>query len=267
IARRVEQLYQRDGYLVPLIVPGDGDGATPHLHVFEARVAEVRVRGDAGAYRDAVAAVAARLEAQPVLHKAFTQRAIHELEDLPGLSVEAGFAPHDDDPNAFELTLDVGYERTDGLLSFSSRVSDDIGDGLLSARVGFNSAFGTGERLTLTAASSTTFGVYTYFGGRVERRFGLLDVDVSGSLADADIGTDSNYDAARLALELSTAMRRGSLVVRPLVALSMRNAEDHDDAGAAWEITRTRSIEAGVELTHRLETGVTQLRIGTERGI
>lgn len=268
IARRIEQMYQRDGFLIPLIVTEGAAGSTPHLHVFEARVHEVQVRGDAGAHRARVAAVAAQLESQPVLHKSVTQRAIHELEQLPGLSVRAGFDPVPGNPNSFALTLRVRFARTEGSLGVSSRVSDEIGDALLSARLRLNGALGMGERLSFTAASSSTFGNYAYASGRVEKQLGRLDVGLFASHAESDTAPDSSYDAQRYAFETGlTWLRADGLVIRPLLALSARNTRHEDDDGAAWSLTRTRTVEAGIETSLRQESRVTRLRIAGERGL
>ncbi len=268
IARRIEQMYQRDGFLIPLIVTEGAAGSTPHLHVFEARVHAVQVRGDAGAHRARVAAVAAQLESQPVMHKSMTQRAIHELEQLPGLSVRAGFDPVPGNPNSFALTLRVRFERTEGSLGVSSRVSDEIGDALLSARLTLNGALRMGERLSLTAASSSTFGNYAYASGRVEKQLGRLDVGLFTSHAESNTAPDSNYDAQRYAFETGiTWLRSDGLVIRPLVALAARNARHEDDEGEAWSFTRTRSLEAGVETRLRKEGRVTHLRIAGEKGL
>lgn len=268
ISRRVEEMYRRDGFLIPLIVTQSAGGPVPHLHVFEARVAEVRIRGDAGAYRGRVEAIAAALRAQPLLHKANTQRAIHTLEDLPGLSVRASFEPLASGRNAFALTLSVGFERADGNLTLSSRVADEIGDALVHGRLSLNSLLGTGEELIFTAATSTSASKYRYFSARAGRAFGPLHLDLLASRADAHTHPESDYAATRYALEASmAALRRNGLVIRPLVAAAVRNARDDDSAGDPWNTTRTRSVLGGMEVSDKREARITRVRVTAERGL
>jgi hemolysin activation/secretion protein len=268
ISQRVEEMYRRDGFLIPLIVTQSATGPTPHLHVFEARVAEVNIRGDAGAYREKVEAIAAELRAQPVLHKAQTQRAIHAIEDLPGLTVRAAFEPVESGRNAFALTLSVGFERMNGSAALSNRVSDDIGDGLVYGRLVLNSVLGASERLTFTAAGSTSLSKYRYFSARAERGFGPLHLDLQASRADAHTQPQSNYIATRYSVEASiAALRRNGLTVRPLVSASLRNASDHDGAGDPWNITHTRSVLGGVEISDKRDARVTRVRATAERGL
>src|SRR5690606_19395534 len=70
IARRIEEMYRRDGFVAPQVVTQQAGGPTPHLHVFEVRIVGVSIHGDAGKYRARVAAAAAQLESQGVLHQA-----------------------------------------------------------------------------------------------------------------------------------------------------------------------------------------------------
>ncbi|MDQ2639463.1 MAG: hypothetical protein M3Y79_02615 [Pseudomonadota bacterium] len=268
IARRVEEMYRRDGFLIPLVVAQDSTGATPHLHVFEARIAEVRLRGDAGVHREAVKAVAAKIEAEPLLHKARVQRAIQALDDLPGLAVDASFSSLGSSPNAFVLVMNVSYERASGSVALSNRVPQEIGAGLISARVVLNGALRMRERLTLSTAGSTTFGNYWYFAGSVERRFGPVDLDVFASRATAHTQPGTNYDSRRLAMEVASPWQSSSAVkVRPLVGITVRNAVDEDDAGEPWSITRTRTVLAGIEFTDPRGAGLTHVRVAADRSI
>ncbi len=268
ITRRVEDLYRRDGFIAPLVITQKADSATPHLHVFEARLAAVNVRGDAGPYAALLDATAARLQQQGVLHQAQTRDAIARLSDLPGLTVRSSIDAHPGDANAFAMTLDVRYQRMTGAVAATNRISDEIGNGLLSARIALNSVLGTGERLAFTAASSASFGVYTYVGARAERRFGPIDLGVFASQADAGTEVDSNFLSRRAGVEASVAVLRWqSLTLRPLLGLSLRNARDEDDAGDAWSITRTRTALAGVEMQDQRQTRSTWLRATAERGL
>lgn len=268
IARRVEDLYRRDGFIAPLVVTQRADSATPHLHVFEARLAAVRVRGDAGPYAGLVEATAARLQQQGVLHQAQTRAAIARMSDLPGLAVRSSIDAEPGNPNAFAMTLDVRYQRVTGAVGATSRIADEIGEGLLSARIILNSLLGTGEQLAFTAASASTFGVYTYVSARASRGFGRVHIDLFASHADAGTEPDSHYESQRASIEASAvALRRDALTLRPVLGFALRNASDRDDGGDAWSITRTRAVLAGVELTAQHATRSSRLRVAAERGL
>lgn len=268
IARRIEEMYRRDGFVAPQVVTQQAGGPTPHLHVFEVRIVGVSIHGDAGKYRARVAAAAAQLESQGVLHQARMRRVIGDLAELPGLAVRTSFVPAEQARNAYVLRLDVEHRRIDGRVVATSRVADELGDGLFSAQLAMNSVLGAGERLTATAASSSTFGLYSYFSGRVERRFGPVDVALTASRADADMHAESHYDSQRFGLEARAAvLRTERLVLRPFAGLAVRNASDRDSLGEAWSLTRTRAAQAGLELTHGDATASTHWRLAGVRGL
>jgi hemolysin activation/secretion protein len=268
IASEVQALYGRDGYVVPrvLILDSELGSSTPRLHIYEAQIAEVAIRGDAGPHLSAIMDQAALLQSN-LIHKERSRQYLRQIEALPGISLKATFEPRASEPNRFILVLNVKYDAVQGAIAVNNRGAADLGRTLVSGRVSLHGLLGAKETVTLTAAASSGDGDYQYVGGRIQRQFDRVgsQLDLSHSRADFSSGYRYSTQRARLQTDL-TVIDDGLWRVSPLVALSARNAVGTDSGIELSEID-TRALHAGLTL-RRLDAGsATYLWSSISRGI
>lgn len=268
IAAELQALYSRDGYVVPrvLILDSELSSSTPRIHIYEAQIAEVAIRGDAGPHLTTVMDQAALLQSN-LIHKEHSRQYLRRIEQLPGISLKATFEPRASEPNRYVLVLNLKYEAVQGAVAVNNRGSADFGHTLVSGRVSLHGLLGAKETVTLTGAASSGDGDYYYVGGRVHRQFDRVgtQLDVSHSQAEFESGYRYTTERARLQTDL-TVIDDGVWRVAPSLALSARNAVG-SDAGVRLSEIDTRAVHAGIEL-RRIESGdATYVWSSLSRGI
>lgn len=268
ITKEVESVYRDDGYVVPRIVQLDPtiETSTPRLHVFEAAIASVVVRGDAGPHRDAIESRAQSLRGN-LIDKRAARAALAAIEALPGIRAKAHFEPSEGDINRFVLVLEVSYRAVEATASAHNRGTEEIGPVLAGGRVALNGLLGAGEKLAFTAFTAQHVDDYQYFATELERRFGAVDTALQGSTSKAMFADDSEYSTQRADLELRTvAYDSGNATFEPWLALGMRDSDGRAADGDRLSLQRTRWIGVGAATRLTGEYATTRVRADVARG-
>lgn len=268
IAGELQALYSRDGYVVPRVLILDSElvSSTPRIHIYEAQIAEVAIRGEAGPHLSAVMDQAALLQSN-LIHKERSRQYLRRIAQLPGITLEATFEPRASEPNRYILVLNLKYEAVQGAVAVNNRGAADLGRTLVSGRVSLNGLFGAEETLTLTGAASSGDGDYYYLGGRLHRQFDRVGTQLDLSHSEAEFETGYRYTSQRARLQAEVTMvDDGVWRVSPVLALSARNAVGTDSGVKLSEID-TRAVHAGISL-RRTESGAsTYMFSSLSRGI
>jgi hemolysin activation/secretion protein len=267
VANDVQARYRRDGLVAPIVVAMDAESSstTPRLHVFEAAIKEIVVRGDVGPYVDMIMNRAHQLQAVGI-DKQRTQAYLRELNDLPGLNVRARFEPRDTAPNEFVLVLDTSYKAVAASLSFSNRGTPELGRTLLSGRATLNGALGTHSALSLYGATSDQPDRYRTVGSGLEWNFGdaRARVDVADTRARFD--NDYEYHSQRAWFGLyKSALRTEQLHVEGFFGFAARDAEGAYPDEVVSDVD-TRVAEIGVLARQSGPKASGYARLGFARG-
>ena len=258
ITADIQAMYARDGYVVPQVLMLDSDltSSTPRIHVFEARIAEVAIRGDAGPYLQTIMDHAALLDSN-IIHKQRSLTYFRRIEELPGLKLRAAFAPRANQPNRYTLVLNVSYEAVHASVAAHNRGTEELGRTMIAGRVTLNGVLGAEETISLVGAASTDTDRYHYVGGRIEKRLGRVgtQIDVSSSRANFESGYSYSTERARLELNV-IGYDDGLWRIDPLAAVGGRNGAGEGAADVALSETNIRFIEAGLS-ARRLSPGAT----------
>ena len=245
--------YVRDGYISPIIaVPTEDLGsATPRLYIHEARIKEVVIRGDPGPYR---ARIEARLGAlrTGALRKESLREALLRISKLPGITSRPLFDPQPEEPNAFRLVLNLGYDAVHGELDANNGGTRDLGRVIYAGTLSLNGLLGTGELLQFRGATSSHADRYKYLDAKATRWFGAtLEGFLEGGGSTAIPDPNTHFSDRNMALGL-----RHLLLVRgsnSLVLLGTLHGDDsvlHDASNAHLVDDRIRSVALGLQLDH-----------------
>lgn len=147
---------RRGGYVASVQIPPQRlEGGALRLEVITAHIVEVRVRGEAGPYRDTVAARIEKLKALNPLRKQDAERILLLADDVPGLDVQLSLRPAGTVPGEVIGDLTVSYRRIRLLANVQNYGSRQLG-----RETGYVRA----EYYGLTGASDMTWlGVQTTF--------------------------------------------------------------------------------------------------------
>ena len=150
---RVAEALFRKGLLTRVEIP-EQEIAGGHLmlEVIEAKIVNVRVRGDAGAATPLVEAYAEKLRGLAPFDLDVAQRYLLLASDIPGLTVRAAVRPNrGGERGAVDLDLTVTRDPYDALVNVQNLQSRATGRWGALARVDFNSFTRFGERTSLIA--------------------------------------------------------------------------------------------------------------------
>jgi len=248
ICAEIQALYRRDGYVEPTIIAPDSElsSSTPRLHIFEAQIAEIEIRGDPGPYFETIMAQAAALQSSSI-NRERSRRYLRSIAELPGLQLRAAFEPRAGQPSSYVLVLNVTYQSVSASVSVHNRGTADLGRTIAGAQVSLNGLLGAQEALTLTGAAAPGSGGYQYVGARLERRFGGTQATIDMANSRAEPEGNSNYSAQLARLELkTTAFDDGATRVEPLLAIAARDSDGKDSQRDTFDTSRTRTLEAGL---------------------
>jgi len=269
LTAEIQVLYRRDGYVAPTIVAPDSEltSSTPRLHVFEAQIAEVALRGDCGPYFDAIMANAQRLQTS-VIHKQRSRDYLRKIEQLPGLTLRAVFEPRSGETNRYNLVLNVAYKAVDASIHAHNRGTADLGRTIVGGRATFNGLMAMQEAVTLTAAASSDAGKYRFVGGRIERRFSNLQTTLDASSSRADPDRNSHYSSNRVRIESRTTVAgHDAWSIEPLFEIGIQDSDGQETRGDYFSTSRTRTIAAGLSIHSTSQNGTTDLWTVIEQGI
>jgi hemolysin activation/secretion protein len=248
ITADIQAKYAEDGYVVPQVLMLDSDlaSSTPRIHIFEARIAEVAIRGDAGPYLQTIMDHAALLDSN-IIHKQRSRTYFRRIEELPGLKLRAAFEPRANQPHRYTLVMNVSYDAVRASVAVHNRGTEELGRTMVAARVTLNGVLGAEEAVSLVGAASTDADRYHYIGGRVEKRLGRVGTQLDVSSSRAKFESDYSYSTERARLELNViGYDDGVWRIDPLAAIGGRNGAGEGAADLALSETKTRFIEAGL---------------------
>jgi hemolysin activation/secretion protein len=253
ISAEIQSMYRRDGYVEPIVYAGDAElrSNTPRIHIFDAKIAEVAIRGDAGPYFDSILSLGRVLQAN-ALHRDHTVRFIKRMQELPGLTARAAFerAPSSE-PNAYTLVLNVEYRPVATTISAHNRGNDELGRNVFVGRAAFNGLLGLEERISLIGSTTHEFDRYWFGGARFERALGSSNIGIDGYSSRAKYDEDSRYSTQRMRIDFrSTLHDADGLRLQTLFAFGGRDSEGRDSLGEASSETRTRSLDVGFSARH-----------------
>ena len=258
ITADIQAKYAQDGYVVPQVFRLDSDlaSSTPRIHIFEARIAEVAIRGDAGPYLQTIMDHAVLLDSN-IIHKQRSLSYFRRIEELPGLKLRAAFEPRANQPNRYTLVLNVSYEAVRTNVAVHNRGTEELGRTMVAGRVTLNGVLGAEETISLVGAASTDVDRYHYVGGRIEKRLAQVGAQLDVSSSRANFESDYSYSTERARLELNViGYDDGVWRIDPLAAVGGRNGAGRGAADVALNETNTRFIEAGLS-ARRLTSGAT----------
>ncbi|WP_131819274.1 ShlB/FhaC/HecB family hemolysin secretion/activation protein [Sphingomonas jatrophae] len=137
------------GYVASVQIPPQRieDGAL-RLEVVTAKIVEVRVRGDAGPYRDVLAARIEQLKALTPLNERDAERVLLLAGDIPGLDVQLALRPANAQPGEVIGELTVVYKRFSLLANVQNYGSRQLGR---------ETGYVRGELYGLTGAADVTY--------------------------------------------------------------------------------------------------------------
>jgi hemolysin activation/secretion protein len=267
ITADIQSRYRRDGYVAPAIIALDSElgSSTPRIHVFEAGIDEIALRGNAGPYVDTIMDRAHEMQSGTIDRRR-TQSFIRGLNELPGLRVRATFEPRGSTLNRMTLVLDAKYEAVEGAMSISNRGTEELGRMLASARITANGVLGTHSAASVYGATSNETDRYQFLGAGVEHAFSSANVAVDFAESRAEHLSGYEYRSQRGRMEIRSLQDVQSLQVSPFLAFTWRDAQGRYPDLEISDI-RTRFAEIGAMARHSGELTFAQVRAGFARGL
>lgn len=158
----LEALYLRDGYSRPEFRLDDDLTASGilRIEVFEAQIAQVVFRGDAGPYARKLAALAEELRAHTPVRSADIQTALQKMRALPGLSISATTRRDEVRRNSYALLVDAEFKPLDATVELTNRGTREIGPAFVLSQLVGNNLFGWEERLGVLFSAATDYDEY-----------------------------------------------------------------------------------------------------------
>ncbi len=166
ILARIQSKYVQDGYLQPKLVLRDDllNEGILRIDIFEARLTDVQITGQAGPHQTRVSRIRQRLLSNPLLRRDTIAAALKRLRALPGLNVVAATRADASVPNGIILALHLRYQPLTGSVEWSNFGTSVIGPNFISANVTANSLLGGREQLLLSLVSATDYSNYHGIG-------------------------------------------------------------------------------------------------------
>jgi hemolysin activation/secretion protein len=218
ILNAIADLYVRDGYVRPEVTLDDrlAPQGILRAQVFEARINEVVIEGNAGGFRDELEEIAARLESARPLRRDDVPAALRDMRRFGGLAVSAT-TRRTDERNAFDLVVQADFSPVDGVVRMNNRGTDQVGPAFLLGQVFANGLFGRGEKLGLIFAAATDHDEYLGGGIFFETPFGThgaranaLVFQSHSAPNEAPVNLDDEYSREKLTLRVTRPLRQGT---------------------------------------------------------
>lgn len=184
IRDRVADLYFDAGYLARVEIPEQTirDGRLV-LEVIEARIADVRISGDAGPAQPRVERLMKRLEGLAPFDMRVVQRQLLLASDIPGMRVKVNVRPSNAGRGAVGLDVAIERDAADAVAVVQNFGSDEVGPWTLLGRIDLNSLTPLGERTSLVLSASSDFDEQLVAQLIEEIRLGDNGLLLRGSLA------------------------------------------------------------------------------------
>lgn len=144
-----------DHYVASVVIPPQRvEGGALRMQVVVARIVEVRVRGNAGPYRDVLEARIAQLKRLSPLNERAAERVLLLASDIPGLTVDLSLSPAGTRPGDVIGDLNVSYRPFALLANVQNYNSRQLGRETAYARAEFYGLTGHAD-VTYLGASTT----------------------------------------------------------------------------------------------------------------
>lgn len=179
------QALREDGWIASVQVPQQDLADTLRLDVISARISEIRVNGDVGPYRSALAKVLEPLQALDPLNERDAERILLNANDIPGLSVRLALAPSGEAPGVVIGNLSVGFERYAAFFNVRNYNARSIGRETAFARVDINGLTGLSDVTFIGAQTTFDFEEQTIVQGGHEFGLGASGLRLGGQLTYA----------------------------------------------------------------------------------
>lgn len=149
------QALRQDGWIASVQVPQQDLQGNLRLDVVAARLSEIRINGDPGAYRGALSKVLEPLQALDPLNERDAERILLKAFDIPGLSVKLSLAPSGEGPGVVIGNLSVDFQRYAATFNLRNYNGRNIGRETAFARVDVHGLTGLSDRTFI--GGQTTF--------------------------------------------------------------------------------------------------------------
>ncbi len=260
---RANEVLRTHGYIASVQIPPQRvEDGTLRLEVVVARLAEVRVQGDAGPYRGTLAARIRQLQALDPLNAHDVERILLLADEVPGLDVRLALRPAGTTPGAVIGELSIAVTRWRAVLS-----ARNYG----SRQVGRESAFGRVEVYGLTGLSDMT-----YLGGQLtadpkEQKVVQAGHSMGLGSHGLTLSLSGVYARSRPDIGVLDLRSRSTIGTLELAAPIMRSVRDRIDLAGGFELSeqRVRVYGSGTSAPlnrDRLRTLFARLAAGT-RGL
>lgn len=241
--------YVSDGYVSPVItIPSeDLHSPTPRLYVFEARIAGVVLKGDAGPYQGRIQAELELLR-RSILQKASLRQTLARIRDLPGITADSLLEPQPQILNEFVLEVTTRYRPFRAELDSNNGGTRELGRVLYAGALSLNGLLGMGEQIKVQAATSSASNRYQYLDGALLHWFGATQgfLQWQGTEAAPDPGV--RFSDRNVIFGFHRVLVAGS--AGSLFLLGTVNGDDsviHDAANTHLLDDRIRTFAVGVQ--------------------
>ncbi|KMZ12239.1 putative activation/secretion signal peptide protein [Candidatus Burkholderia humilis] len=260
-ANGVTAMYKERGYALSFaFIPAQTfEGGAVRVVVVEGYVANVVIKGNAGASEKRIREIADRMRADRPLRQATFERYINVLGMIPGVKTRATVAPPANTDGAVTLELDV--ERKPFNLSTGIDFNHPGVQGILSATE--NGMLGLGESLTASALLPKGRNDQTYYAFN-----GTLPVGTDGFTTKVDASHYHGHpvDNTGLPSTIERTVVNDKLAfsaVYPFLLSNARSAVDAATAYASHDEDRLKNtvVTGNPYLSQRSQIRVTQLQL------
>ena len=167
LAAKVTAAYRDAGYILSrAVVPAQNvTGGTLHIRIFEGRIDQTSIRGNAGGDEPFLEAYGKRITADQPLTADVLERELLLANDLQGVNVRSVLTASQTVPGAADLTLVVDPQPMEGFIGVDNHGSRYLGPYEIQSAVFFNDAFGWGGRVGVNGVVTPNSGPDLAYGG------------------------------------------------------------------------------------------------------
>lgn len=176
------QALRDDGWIASVQVPQQDLAGTLQLDVISARISEIRVSGDAGPYRDALARVLEPLQALDPLNERDAERILLNANDIPGLKVRLALSPSGEAPGVVIGNLTADFERYGAFFNVRNYNARTIGRETGFARIDVNGLTGLSDVTFIGGQTTVDFEEQVIVQGGHEFGLGASGLRLGGQV-------------------------------------------------------------------------------------
>ena len=213
------QALREDGWIASIQVPQQDLEGTLQLDVISARISEIRVNGDPGPYRGALADMLEPLRALDPLNERDAERILLNANDIPGLSVRLALAPSGEAPGVVIGNLSVDFERYAAFFNARNYNARSIGRETAFARFDIHGLTGLADTTFIGGQTTIDFEEQTIVQAGHEFGLGASGLRLGGGVTFAW----ARPDIQNLDLETTTLLANVALTY-PLVRTPLKSS-------------------------------------------